>query len=91
MIIIVTALGRAIICMLGLDGIDFEGLRSYDPTSFCHDTQPYHGILLLLIGVVIDVLPSFIFTCIFGALDRRTSENIEQTLFSAMQSEESGL
>jgi hypothetical protein len=86
-IIILTSLGRVVLCLLISLDISPEGLRKYDQNSNCHDMLPYHALSLLVIRVAIDILPAFIFTRIFGPQSRnRSTSNLEQTLFSKGQS-----
>lgn len=72
-------------------GIDLEAVRKYDMDRQCHDMSPYHGIILVVITLFVDLLPSFIFTRIFTAFHRQraTQSAIMRTLFSAQPSDAS--
>lgn len=66
--------------------IDFENIRKYEDMH-CQDVLPYHAMVILPIRVLIDLLPSFVFTRIFGGLNQRSNNPLEQTLFSAVQTD----
>jgi len=79
-----SSLGRVAVCILDALDVDLEVIRKYE-TMNCQDVLPYHAIFMLLIRVLIDLLPSLVFTRIFGGLNQSSSNPLEQTLFSAVE------
>jgi hypothetical protein len=93
MAVIFSSIARISLCILGMNGIDLNSLRTYDDD--CQDTLPLHAVLLLLITLGVDLLPSFIFSRIFTSFERQRhlhmhQNNLEQTLFSVIPSSMSG-
>jgi hypothetical protein len=88
LLILSTSFARIVISVLSILEVSLDATRSYEYGQ-CHDTLPLHGIILLLITFLVDLLPSFIFTRIFTTFERHrgTHSDIEKTLFSAQPSD----
>jgi hypothetical protein len=75
------------LCLMSMNGVDLDQIRNY--SNECHDTSPQHGLVLLVITVCVDLIPSYVLTRIFTTFQRQRhmQADIEQTLFSVQPSE----